>query len=34
MNIAFRLGRNIHILGTKGEIKGVFDDSIYTVRKI
>ncbi len=26
--------RNIHIIGTKGEIKGVFDDSIFTVRKI
>lgn len=26
--------RNIHIIGTKGEIKGVFDDSVYTVRKI
>ncbi len=26
--------RNIHIIGTKGEIKGVFDDSIFTVRTI
>lgn len=26
--------RNIHIMGTKGEIKGTFDDSIFTVRKI
>lgn len=25
--------RSIHIIGTKGEIKGVFDDSIYTIRK-
>lgn len=24
--------RNIHIIGTRGEIKGVFDDSIFTVR--
>ena len=31
---ASKAERNIHILGTKGEIKGVFDDSIYTVRKI
>ncbi|MCI8624071.1 MAG: Gfo/Idh/MocA family oxidoreductase [Provencibacterium sp.] len=26
--------RNIHIIGTLGEIKGTFDDSIYTIRKI
>lgn len=26
--------RNIHIVGTKGEIKGVFDDSWYDLRKI
>ena len=26
--------RNIHIIGTRGEIKGVFDDSVYTVRRI
>ena len=26
--------RNLHIIGTKGEIKGVFDDSVFTVRKI
>lgn len=26
--------RNIHIIGTKGEIKGVFDDSVYTIRTI
>lgn len=26
--------RNIHIVGTKGEIKGVFDDSIIDIRKI
>ena len=26
--------RNIHIIGTKGEIKGVFDDSVFTVRTI
>lgn len=26
--------RNIHIIGTKGEIKGVFDDSIFVVRRI
>lgn len=26
--------RNIHIIGTKGEIKGVFDDSRFVVRKI
>ena len=26
--------RNIHIIGTKGEIKGVFDDSVYEVRTI
>ena len=26
--------RNIHIIGTKGEIKGVFDDSVFTVRHI
>ena len=25
--------RNIHVLGTKGEIKGVFQDSVYVVRK-
>lgn len=25
--------RNIHIIGTKGEIKGVFHDSVYVVRK-
>ncbi len=26
--------RNIHIVGTKGEIKGTFEDSIYVLRKI
>lgn len=26
--------RNLHIIGTRGEIKGVFDDSVFTVRKI
>ena len=26
--------RNIHIVGTNGEIKGVFDDSIFTIRRI
>lgn len=26
--------RNIHIIGTRGEIKGVFDDSVFTVRKM
>ena len=26
--------RNLHIIGTKGEIKGVFDDSEFTVRTI
>lgn len=26
--------RNIHIVGTKGEIKGTFEDSKYTLRKI
>ena len=26
--------RNIHIIGTKGEIKGVFDDSKYVLRNI
>lgn len=26
--------RNIHIIGTKGEIKGIFDDSVYTIRSI
>lgn len=26
--------RNIHIIGTLGEIKGTFDDSLYTIRKI
>ena len=26
--------RNIHIIGTKGEIKGVFDDSVFVVRTI
>lgn len=26
--------RNLHILGTKGEIKGVFDDSKFVVRRI
>ncbi len=26
--------RNVHIIGTKGEIKGVFDDSKYVLRKI
>ena len=31
---AAKAERNIHIIGTKGEIKGVFDDSVYTVRKI
>ena len=25
---------NLHIIGTKGEIKGVFDDSVFTVRTI
>ena len=25
---------NIHIIGTKGEIKGIFDDSVYTIRSI
>ena len=31
---ASKAERNIHIIGTKGEIKGIFDDSIYTIRKI
>lgn len=31
---ASKAERNIHIIGTKGEIKGVFDDSVFTVRKI
>lgn len=31
---ASKAERNIHIIGTKGEIKGVFDDSIFAVRKI
>ncbi len=26
--------RNIHIIGTKGEIKGIFDDSVYEIRRI
>ena len=26
--------RQLHIIGTKGEIKGVFDDSVFTVRTI
>lgn len=26
--------RNIHIIGTRGEIKGVFDDSVFVVRKL
>lgn len=26
--------RNIHIVGTRGEIKGVFDDSVYTIRTL
>jgi hypothetical protein len=26
--------RNIHIVGTRGEIKGTFDDSRYVVRKM
>lgn len=25
--------RNIHIIGTKGEIKGIFDESTYVIRK-
>ena len=31
---ASKAERNIHIMGTKGEIKGVFDDSVYTIRTI
>lgn len=31
---ASKAERNLHIIGTKGEIKGVFDDSVYTIRKI
>lgn len=31
---AAKAERNIHIVGTKGEIKGVFDDSYYDLRKI
>lgn len=31
---AAKAERNIHIVGTKGEIKGVFDDSYYDIRKI
>ncbi len=31
---ASKAERNIHIMGTRGEIKGVFDDSVYTVRTI
>ncbi len=31
---AAKAERNIHIIGTKGEIKGVFDDSTYTIRRI
>ena len=31
---AAKAERNIHIIGTKGEIKGVFDDSRFVVRKI
>ena len=26
--------RNIHIIGTRGEIKGVFDDSVFTIRRM
>lgn len=26
--------RNLHIIGTKGEIKGVFDDSVFSIRTI
>lgn len=26
--------RNLHILGTRGEIKGVFDDSVFTIRRM
>lgn len=31
---AAKAERNIHIIGTRGEIKGTFDDSVFTVRKI
>lgn len=31
---AAKAERNIHIVGTKGEVKGVFDDSYYDIRKI
>lgn len=31
---ASKAERNIHIVGTKGEIKGIFDDSYYDLRKI
>ena len=31
---ASKAERNIHIVGTKGEIKGTFEDSYYVVRKI
>ena len=31
---ASRSERNIHIIGTEGEIKGTFEDSIYTLRRI
>ncbi len=31
---AAKAERNVHIIGTKGEIKGTFDDSVFTVRKI
>lgn len=31
---AAKAERNIHIVGTKGEIKGIFDDSFYDLRKI
>lgn len=31
---AAKAERNLHIVGTKGEIKGIFDDSFYDLRKI
>lgn len=31
---ASKAERNVHIIGTKGEIKGVFDDSVIRIRKI
>jgi len=30
---AARPERSIHIIGTKGEIKGIFDDSVFVIRK-